>query len=134
MIIFLHCGTDNRSATVLNLFVHGCIRYGLPSRVRTDHGGENVKIALFMNLVRGLDRSSHISGQSVHNQRIERLWVDVYKEVIGIFYDMFQEMEDMNEMESTNGLHLAVLHHIFLLDINRRLEEFRQGWNNHRIR
>ncbi len=95
LITTLICATDNRAGTVLNGFVNACKRYGIPSRYRTDRGWENGKAALFINLVRGFDRGSHIGGRSVHNQRIERLWKDARKEVIQPMRDIFYELEDI---------------------------------------
>ena len=68
LITYLSCSTDNRSPTVLSPFLKATCLYALPSRVRSDHGGENILVALFMHLVQGLEhRGFHnrtISSQS----------------------------------------------------------------------
>jgi hypothetical protein len=64
---------------VCNAYVDAVEEWGLPSRLRTDCGGENVLIAAFMCMKRGTDRGSWIGGKSVHNQRIERLWNDSWR-------------------------------------------------------
>ena len=67
LITFLHCSNNNRSSTVLDCFVRATSEYGYPSRVRTDLGGENVRVWEYMESVRGSDRNSYIAGSSVHN-------------------------------------------------------------------
>lgn len=63
--------SDNTAATAYASFLIGIKRYGIPERVRTDKGMENTKIAEFMLQHHGIEKKSHITGRSVHNQRFE---------------------------------------------------------------
>uniref|UniRef100_A0A3Q3FWE2 Integrase core domain-containing protein n=1 Tax=Kryptolebias marmoratus TaxID=37003 RepID=A0A3Q3FWE2_KRYMA len=131
---YLNCSTDNRASTVLFHFLRATGLYGLPSRVRSDHGGENVQVALVMNLLQGIERRSHITGESIHNQRIERLWRDVFLHVLQPFYSMFYNLEDSALLDPSDDVHKLSLHMVFLPEIQSRLEQFRKAWNHHSLR
>lgn len=77
--VMLACTNNNKSQTLLSCFLDAISEYVLPSRVRTDKGLENVLIADLMIEKRGNDRGSIITGPSTHNERIERLWRDVFQ-------------------------------------------------------
>ena len=38
LVVFLKCAMNNRAETVMSTFIEGTRRYGIPSRVRSDHG------------------------------------------------------------------------------------------------
>ena len=89
--MYLKASTNNTSGTVLNHFLGALASFGLPSRVSCDKGGENVRVSEYMlsHPSRGPGRGSCITGRSVRNQRIERLWRDVFAGCISFFYNLF---------------------------------------------
>lgn len=58
LITYLHYSTNNQADTVFTLFQEAIAKYGVPSRVRSDRGGENIDVAKFMIENRGLNRGS----------------------------------------------------------------------------
>ncbi|XP_016348515.1 uncharacterized protein LOC107693586 [Sinocyclocheilus anshuiensis] len=92
LIVFLRASNNNRSSTVMNCFLNAVARYGVPSRIRTDHGGEN-NVCVMMNIFRGSERGSAIRGRSTHNQRIERLWGDMWRGLTNVYYNLFHFLE-----------------------------------------
>ena len=133
-IVYLQASDNNKATTVVCLFpsaVHEC---GWPSRVHSDKGGENVDVARAMLTARGTGRRVFLVGSSVHNQRIERLWRDVFHCVCHFYYALFYEMEDLRILDPIRDPDLYALHYVFLPRINTDLSLFLSVWNNHPIR
>lgn len=134
LIVFLHCSNNNKSSTVYKWFLEAIQKYGLPSRVRSDQGRENMMVAQHMLKNRGINRGSMIVGSSVHNQRIERLWHDLHCCVTQLYYRIFYFLEYHGILNPVNECDLFALHYVFLPRLNKSMENFATSWNNHSIR
>ncbi|KAI9060473.1 hypothetical protein FKP32DRAFT_1577929 [Trametes sanguinea] len=86
-----------------------------------------------MEEVRGAERGSYIWGRSVHNIRIERLWVEVTSGFGSKWKMLFQELEAMHGLNIDNDAHIWLLQHLFLDTINHDAEVWTAVWNEHAI-
>ncbi|PIK34212.1 hypothetical protein BSL78_28964 [Apostichopus japonicus] len=134
--VFLKCSTTNTSEQVLKLFKEAVHEHGLPQRVRSDKGRENVLVCDYItqHALRGPGRGSFIAGRSVHNQRIERLWRDVYKSCLSTYYTLFYQLEDNGLLDICDEVDLFCLHYVLIPEINHRLNSFKETYIHHKIR
>ena len=127
-IVYLKCCDNNRATSVLFAFNEAVRNHGLPSKVRSDKGGENVAVWQYMNMIEQHNSESVvITGSSTHNERVERLWRDVFRCVIFHFYDTFRTLEDEGKLDPLNEVDIFCLHYIYLSRINHALTEFEQS-------
>lgn len=135
-VIYLHCADNNRASTVLDIFTHAVEQTwrSVPYRIRTDGGGENIRIAEYMQQMRPNVHRPCIAGRSVHNQRIERLWRDVTDKVTSFYADLFILLETVHHVDFNHPLVLFLVHYLYLDRINEHLERFQSGWNHHKLR
>ena len=73
-------------------------------------------------------------GKSTHNQRIERLWRDVFAGCTILFYNLFYELERSGMLNPVEDIHLWCLHYTFLPVINRHLTNWKNAWIHHPLR
>ncbi len=74
-----------------------------------------------------------ITGSSVHNQRIERLWRDTFRCVLSLYYQLFYFLEDSNKLDPTSDIDLYCLQYVYVAKINSALTMFSDGWNCHAL-
>ncbi|CAM4570665.1 unnamed protein product [Leuciscus chuanchicus] len=121
-IMYLGVANNNKASTTLAFF---------SEVVRGDHGVENVDVARLMFSIRGSGRNSFIAGKSVHNQRIERLWRDVFTAVTCHFYNVLHQLEGDGLLDLSSSVHLFCCHYVFIPRLQAQLDGFRDGWDNH---
>ena len=131
-IVYLSCATNNEAATVLRLFTDAVDQYGLPSKVRSDNGGENVDVWHYMIQQHSSERAV-LTGSSTHNERIERLWRDVTRSVGSVFINTFRRLEELAILNPLNEVDVFCLHWLYLPRINLYLQQFTESWNNHSL-
>ena len=133
VVVFLKCSPNNEAITMFQSFRRGVEEYGLPYKVRTDLGGENVDVWRYMIEQHGSNTRHVIVGSSTHNERIERLWRDVHRCVLKPFADKFRDLEENELLDPLNETDLYCLHYIFLPRIEKCVHLFQEAWNNHQL-
>ncbi|KAJ8519785.1 hypothetical protein ONZ45_g3290 [Pleurotus djamor] len=132
-VVGLRASTSNSAETVLDVFLSAVEKYGDPSRVRGDRGGENILVSIWMILRRGPNRASFMWGTSTHNTRIERLWVEVGRHFGRQWRAFFSRLERLHHLDREDPHHLWLLHVMFLHEINNDADNFIAEWNAHPI-
>lgn len=134
--VFIEAANNNRASTVLDCFLTAVQNFGLPSRIRTDKGQENTLVSRYMleHPNRGPGRGSCITGRSVHNQRIERFWRDLFHGCISLFYTLFYSLEDTGELNPDDPVDLFCLHYVYIPRLNQHLKVFQAMYSHHRLR
>ena len=112
-------------------FLSGVMEYGVPGKVRADGGSEFNHVAKFMNQVDGTERC--IRGKSVHNERIERLWRDVFEKVASNYHAIFTRLTNYGVLSDKNPVQMFVLHHVYLPRLQADLREWRNTHNHHPV-
>jgi hypothetical protein len=73
------------------------------------------------------------SYRSVHNTRIERMWVDVTQAFGAKWKSFFRELEEFHGLNPKRDGHIWLLHHLFLQQIDGDAQDFVATWNHHKM-
>ena len=150
LVTGIRASNNNWAETVLDLFLDLIEVHGIPSRLRGDHGTENLLVAAWIEEFRGVERGSYIWGRcvlcntmlrtvvtkftrSVHNIRIERLWRDFTSGIGMKWKELFQSLEHHDGLDADSDAHIWLLHRLFLSAINQDLLEWAETWNSHTL-
>ena len=131
VITYAEASDNNRANTVLVKFQRAVATFGRPIRVRSDHGGENVRV--WESMIQHEGEYGVICGKSVQNQRVERLNGEINRHVNRPFSEIFQDLELRGELNPKNDVDLFCLHFVYLPRINRAIEEFAASYNCHSL-
>ena len=69
--------------------------------------------------------------RSTHNNRIERLWVEVGSQFVRAWRAFFYRLERLHNLDAANPFHLWLVHFLFLQEINDDCDTFSADWNVH---
>ena len=61
-ITCIKCATNNQAVTALGAFNEGVAVFGVPDKVRTYHGGDNIEIWRYMIISHGNDTECVVTG------------------------------------------------------------------------
>uniref|UniRef100_A0A3B3SWA4 Integrase core domain-containing protein n=1 Tax=Paramormyrops kingsleyae TaxID=1676925 RepID=A0A3B3SWA4_9TELE len=135
-IMYLGTANNNLASTTLRFFNQAVQQYGFPLRVRGDHGNDECGCCQVDVHSTGNRKGQlqYIAGKSVHNQRIERLWRDVWMGVTWTFYNLLHNLEEQGNLDISDSVHLFCCHYVFIPRLQTSLHVFCCGWDDHPLR
>ena len=95
---------------------------------------ENIGVSQLMLVKFAPENVPQLTGLSVHNQRIERLWRDVVTYIFQHYRDLFEFMESISILDPLNECHLFAVYLIYQPRLDKALKDFISFWNNHKLR
>jgi hypothetical protein len=72
-----------------------------------------------------------LTSRSVHNIRIERLWLELNRVLGTKWKRFFEALEEDGGLNIDSAGHIWLLHHLFLESVNRELLGWAEHWNAH---
>ena len=117
-------GSLGLSETGRNLFQEKVESFYWLLRVRSDQGMENIAVARLMLGKFDTENFLHLIGLSVHNQRIEQLWRDVFTFIVQHYRDLFEFTESTGILDPLNKFELFALHLVYQPQLDKALKDF----------
>ncbi|KAI4901165.1 hypothetical protein NFI96_006000 [Prochilodus magdalenae] len=102
------------------------------------HGGIDgfSRLIVYLNVATN-NRASTVPGSFTYGVpsrvRIQKLWRDVFGGVLDLFYTIFCNLEREGLFNPDKEIHIYALHWVFLPQIQKHLQFFKDGWNHHRL-
>ena len=120
-VLYLKCVTNNSAEPVLRHFQDAILRFRCQHRIQDGYDTEHIDVARWILNHHGGHTKPFLTGLSVHNQRIERLWLDVRIYVLQQFTNRFRFYENIGVLDPVNEKHLFALLYVYLPLINRTI-------------
>lgn len=86
-----------------------------------------------LSLIPRLVTLAHKRYRSVHNCRIERLWLDYSHGIVAKWKPFFMDLEAHHKLDYNNFAHIWLLHHLFLNAVDSDTQAWVRTWNLHRV-
>ncbi|XP_055021238.1 uncharacterized protein LOC129412151 [Boleophthalmus pectinirostris] len=132
-IMYLGASSNNLASTALAFFNRSADKYGFPQSFVVIRGWKTWILPISCSQPVEQEGAALFLGK-VHNQRIERLWRDLWVTVTSIYYDVLHYLEEGGFLSIGSLVHLFCCHYVFLPRLQEDLDTFRCGWDNHALR
>jgi len=133
-VLWARAAMDKQQTTIYDAYADAVRKYGRPLRVRSDFAAEHNLVEADMRRGRPNIFRPFLRGSSVHNQRIEHFWRQVWTHLIFYYKHLLTLMGRHGFLNLVNPIQRASMVAVFLPAIQQELANFVATWNVHRVR